>query len=699
MSRSGDFGGDDEIHGDNGPGFGGLGFETFDDVILGQQGDDLLFGGIGEDDIIGGHNVLGGADGDDTIDGGAGADVVLGDNGQIRRILTGVDLDTYARYLAPFSDVIRIITTFDNIDKISGNDRILGGAGRDILHGQRGADRIDGQSGDDNIFGELGSDVLFGGDGHDVVLAEAGQILPIFNADGFPMVNADGSWRRTIVLEDDGVIVDYLNGGVDFGIAFMAGLAERLSRVDLVLIGGMTSSAVTPSVPLLILVNFVAASTNEIHGGSGNDILFGGSAADLILGAAGDDQIFGGLGDDQLDGQGDDDLVVGDDITNSALRSYLSRVLHGVRLTDDLTNSGLTVLAPGGSLVVPDGAIRPEALACGSPGAPVGQVLTGASYLGATLVRSDGTVIPHILAVSGNFPHDPDRTPGNDRVSGGTGDDVLVGDHLDVWQELPDIASFTVAEALLQAEIDRLISAFSQLGIDHDLAEATSGGVRRFHPGGQVASGNDAIVGGRGRDQFTGDSAELSAPAGGAVVIDEATYLVEAAEFYATLLDMGHITADLADLVTQAHRTVLVGLVEQALRFGAPAAGTPRLHTVTMGNDLLQAKANPLVFGDEDPDVLVGADRTFFETADPLTLSPQTLDDLLAVFEERDEGQPIVRGVRAVLPPVVDVSAVPFDRSCTPLVAVDRLVIDPVDVVLNNPASWAAPSMLTADDN
>jgi Ca2+-binding RTX toxin-like protein len=572
----------------------------------------------------------------------------------------------------------------------------LGGAGRDILHGQRGADRIDGQSGDDNIFGELGSDVLFGGDGNDVVLAEAGQILPIFNADGSPVVNADGSWRRTIVLEDDGVIVDYLNGGVDFGTAFTAGLADRLSRVDLVLIGGMTPSAVTPSVPLLILVNFVAASTNEIDGGSGNDILFGGSAADLILGAAGDDQIFGGLGDDQLDGQGDDDLVVGDDISNSALRSYLSRVLHGVRLTDDLTNSGVTLLALGGTLVVPDGAIRPEVLACGAPGAPVGQVLTGAGYLGATLVRSDGTVVPRILAVSGNFLHDPDRAPGNDRVSGGTGDDVLIGDHLDVWQELPDIASFTVAEALLQAEIDRLISAFSQLAIDHDLAEATSGGVRRFHPGRQVASGNDTIVGGRGTDQFSGDSAELSAPAGSAVVIDEATYLADAAELYATLLDMDQITGDLADLVIEARRGVLVGLINQALRFGAPAAGTPLLHNVTMGNDLLDARAKPLVFGDEDPDVLVGADTAFSETADPLTLSPRALADLVAAFEELDDGQPIERGEQAVLPPVVDVSAVPFDRSCTPAVGVDHLLIDPVDVVLNDPASRAAPSMLGA---
>jgi hypothetical protein len=62
-----------------------------------------------------------------------------------------------------------------------------------------------------------------------------------------------------------------------------------------------------------------------------------------------------------------------------------------------------------------------------------------------------------------------------------------------------------------------------------------------------------------------------------------------------------------------------------------------------MGNDLLDVKANPLVFGDEDSDVLVGADMAFSEAADPLTLSPRALADLMAVEEERDDGQPTVQ--------------------------------------------------------
>jgi hypothetical protein len=144
-------------------------------------------------------------------------------------------------------------------------------------------------------------------------------------------------------------------------------------------------------------------------------------------------------------------------------------------------------------------------------------------------------------------------------------------------------------------------------------------------------------------------------------------------------------------------------MVKLALRFAVPAAGTAGLHYVTMGNDLLDVKANPLVFGDEDSDVLVGADMAFSEAADPLTLSPRALADLMAVEEERDDGQPTVHGDRAVFLAAVDVSAIPLDRSCSPAVSVDCLVTDPVDVVLADPASRAAPSvvgaMLPAGDN
>ena len=134
------------------------------------------------------------------------------------------------------------------------------------------------------------------------MLAEPGQIVPVFNTDGTPLINVDGSWRRDVILEEQGVIVDYINGAISSGTAFSAGVADRLLRADLILIAGIAPMVPTPWDTLLILINFIEASTNEIDGGIGNDLLFGGSAADLIFGNDGNDHIFGGLGNDVLNG-------------------------------------------------------------------------------------------------------------------------------------------------------------------------------------------------------------------------------------------------------------------------------------------------------------------------------------------------------------------------------------------------------------
>src|SRR5690606_36294105 len=62
------------------------------------QGDDVVFGGAGDDDLIGGHTVAGGYDGSDVLDGGLGDDVLVGDNAIVLR--TGSPLSPRVRVLA-----------------------------------------------------------------------------------------------------------------------------------------------------------------------------------------------------------------------------------------------------------------------------------------------------------------------------------------------------------------------------------------------------------------------------------------------------------------------------------------------------------------------------------------------------------------------------------------------------------------------
>lgn len=101
-------------------------------TILGGAGNDILFGGGGNDNIDGGI-------GNDLIFGMAGNDTLLGGDGN------------------------------DNLYGGNGNDTLKGGAGKDWLFGELGDDDLDGEADDDWLFGGLGTDLLVGGTGKNKV--------------------------------------------------------------------------------------------------------------------------------------------------------------------------------------------------------------------------------------------------------------------------------------------------------------------------------------------------------------------------------------------------------------------------------------------------------------------------------------------------------------------------------------------------
>ncbi len=109
-------------------------------TISGDQGNDTISSGSGDDTIIGnaGHDSISGGDGDDATDGGAGNDTIAGDAGD--DILLGG----------------------------TGKDRLLGGNDLDALLGGVGNDSLDGGSDDDILAGGPGKDSLTGGSGSDL---------------------------------------------------------------------------------------------------------------------------------------------------------------------------------------------------------------------------------------------------------------------------------------------------------------------------------------------------------------------------------------------------------------------------------------------------------------------------------------------------------------------------------------------------
>ncbi|MEX0300436.1 MAG: calcium-binding protein [Kordiimonas sp.] len=180
--------GNDSIEGDNGI----LGvFDAGPDTIFGGAGDDLLIGGgwldrpspgevnrFSSDEVVtlsSDNNIIWGGSGDDSIfgthgdeqlGGGAGADFIRASNGD---------------------DVI-YGGTGDGADLIeggSGKDTVFGGAGNDNIQGGAGADLLYNGAGNDTVLGNDGSDTLWGGSGND-------RLTGGFGADVFAFGNENG---------------------------------------------------------------------------------------------------------------------------------------------------------------------------------------------------------------------------------------------------------------------------------------------------------------------------------------------------------------------------------------------------------------------------------------------------------------------------------------------------------------------------
>jgi Ca2+-binding RTX toxin-like protein len=121
-----------------------------------RGGDDIIYGGVGNDRLIGDAGFMRrSAGGDDTIHGGDGADVIVGD---------ALDFD------------LRCWGGNDRLFGGKGNDRLYGGDidGTDLTAwnvffwmGAGGNDLLDGGPGKDLLIGGTGNDVLIGGEGRD----------------------------------------------------------------------------------------------------------------------------------------------------------------------------------------------------------------------------------------------------------------------------------------------------------------------------------------------------------------------------------------------------------------------------------------------------------------------------------------------------------------------------------------------------
>ena len=232
------------------------------DTLIGNAGDNVLFG-YGDVDYIDGGS------GDDVIRGGRGADVLIG----------GVGND-WLRYLGSTSGVAVNLTLnaaglhqtsggdaegdtasgFENVYGSDFADMITGDAGNNYLIGYAGDDTIDGGAGDDDIRGGAGADHLDGGLGTDTLQYE------------------DTSAGVTVDLNLNGTGIAQTSAG-DASGDIIAGF-ENLT-------GSIFGDTLTGDSGRNIIMGL--DGDDVINGGGGNDVIRGGAGADVLIGGAGSD--------------------------------------------------------------------------------------------------------------------------------------------------------------------------------------------------------------------------------------------------------------------------------------------------------------------------------------------------------------------------------------------------------------------------
>ena len=245
----------------------GLLGSSFNDRLIGDDGDNILAGGAGNDIIVG-------AAGDDLLDGGA-----------------GIDIADYATAAAGVSVNLSIAGPQNSggggLDTLIDIEGLQGSSFRDWLTGDDGDNVLAGGGGNDWINGAAGNDILLGGAGFDELRGGAGDDILDGGADDDKATYTDATAGVTVDLSIAGP-QDTGGAGTDTLIDI-----ERL-------VGSGFSDTLTGD-----------DGTNMFWGGAGNDTIYGGGGDDTIFGNSGVNTLFGGAGNDWLFSEAGDDTLNG----------------------------------------------------------------------------------------------------------------------------------------------------------------------------------------------------------------------------------------------------------------------------------------------------------------------------------------------------------------------------------------------------
>jgi Ca2+-binding RTX toxin-like protein len=292
--------------------------------VIGDLGDDHLFGGPGNADEVAGSLGI------DTLSGGPGDfDLVHGDYGY-DRMDGGAgkgDIASFATDVgAGRSGGVRVSLAAhkargDGHDRLFRFESIEGSAFEDILVGNRQANEIDGGAGNDTIRGGGGHDELIGGQGIDRCQGAKGRTSSCgrekkLKASAYVELDAErgGGGGLEIVGGGgrDSFTVSFDEKTSTFGVSAAKGIAigPGCARVSAVQVNCPTNGPARwlmadlgPGNDSLRVQGSLSGAQNvRIAGGLGNDTIKGGPEDDLIEAGFGSDRLYGGAGADGLIG-------------------------------------------------------------------------------------------------------------------------------------------------------------------------------------------------------------------------------------------------------------------------------------------------------------------------------------------------------------------------------------------------------------
>jgi Ca2+-binding RTX toxin-like protein len=295
-----------------------IGGSQLDDIIAGDNNNNVLFGNAGDDTITG-------LDGDDYVEAGAGTDSFDGGDGWDKLSYQreagghGIIVNYTADGTGTVSDTFQDTDTFSNVEGIKGS---------------RYADTFNGSAGDETWEGLAGNDIFHGGNGWDQV---------------------DYQFERDVSGSNFGILINLSNASVGHDFGDGRGTVTVLGGNGRDSFDNTDTFTGIEGVQGTFRDDYVVgdANDNELEGGDGSDTLIGGDGNDnlrgddgggvnqgndQLLGGDGDDRFKGGAGADHFDGGNGRDTVhynlettfTGDDATHGVIVNLSNADLSNV---------------------------------------------------------------------------------------------------------------------------------------------------------------------------------------------------------------------------------------------------------------------------------------------------------------------------------------------------------------------------------